>query len=128
MTHQCQHGHLARVCELCEKDAEIARLTNLLEHRAELQSAGTHPAPCARHCEAVAFEIEIRGLKRQRDALLSAARKAHDMIRIERQFFGDCNVGHDGTFEPGAREQIDEYDAVLGELAGAIASVEGGAA
>ena len=28
-----------------------------------LQAAGTHPAPCARHCEAKAFEIEIRGLK-----------------------------------------------------------------
>lgn len=49
---------------------EIERLTNLLEHRADLQAAGTHPAPCARHCEAVAFGIEIRGLKRQRDALL----------------------------------------------------------
>ena len=27
------------------------------------QAAGTHPAPCARHCEANAFQIEIRGLK-----------------------------------------------------------------
>ena len=31
--------------------------------RRALQAAGTHPAPCARHCEAKAFEIEIRGLK-----------------------------------------------------------------
>jgi hypothetical protein len=35
MTNQCTHGQLARVCELCEKDAEIARLrtinTELLE-------------------------------------------------------------------------------------------------
>ena len=31
--------------------------------RRPLQAAGTHPAPCARHCEAKAFEIEIRGLK-----------------------------------------------------------------
>ena len=33
--------------------------------RRDLQAAGTHPAPCARHCEAKAFEIEIRGLKSQ---------------------------------------------------------------
>ena len=26
MTNQCKHGQLARVCELCEKDAEIDRL------------------------------------------------------------------------------------------------------
>ena len=31
--------------------------------RRALQAAGTHPAPCARHCEAKAFEIEIRSLK-----------------------------------------------------------------
>ena len=31
--------------------------------RQSLQAAGTHPAPCARHCEANAFEIEIRSLK-----------------------------------------------------------------
>jgi hypothetical protein len=37
--------------------------------RQALQAAGTHPAPCARHCEAKAFEIEIRSLK-------SALRKA----------------------------------------------------
>jgi len=30
--------------------------------RRSLQAAGTHPAPCARHCEAKAFEIEIRSL------------------------------------------------------------------
>jgi hypothetical protein len=31
--------------------------------RRALQAAGIHPAPCARHCEAKAFEIEIRSLK-----------------------------------------------------------------
>jgi hypothetical protein len=31
--------------------------------RQALQAAGTHPAPCARHCEAKAYEIEIRSLK-----------------------------------------------------------------
>ena len=31
--------------------------------RRALQAEGKHPAPCARHCEAKAFEIEIRSLK-----------------------------------------------------------------
>ena len=39
---------------------EIERLT---AGRHELQAAGTHPAPCARHCEATAYEIEIRRLR-----------------------------------------------------------------
>jgi hypothetical protein len=30
--------------------------------RRALQAEGKHPAPCARHCEAKAFEIEIRSL------------------------------------------------------------------
>lgn len=33
--------------------------------RRALQAEGKHPAPCARHCEAKAFEIEIRSLKSQ---------------------------------------------------------------
>ena len=33
--------------------------------RQELQANGTHPAPCARHCEAQAFKVEIRNLKAQ---------------------------------------------------------------
>ena len=32
-------------------------------NRTEQQAAGTHPAPCARHCEANAFQIEIRRLQ-----------------------------------------------------------------
>lgn len=33
--------------------------------RHELQADGKHPAPCARFCEANAFQIEIRNLKAQ---------------------------------------------------------------
>lgn len=32
-------------------------------NRIELQRRGVHPAPCARDCEATAFEVEIRRLK-----------------------------------------------------------------
>jgi len=34
-----------------------------MSDRHELQAAGTHPAPCARHCESTAYEIEIRRLR-----------------------------------------------------------------
>ena len=33
--------------------------------RQALQANGTHPSPCARHCEATAFNIVIRNLKAQ---------------------------------------------------------------
>jgi hypothetical protein len=33
--------------------------------RHELQAKGEHPAPCARYCEATAFQIVIRNLKAQ---------------------------------------------------------------
>jgi hypothetical protein len=33
--------------------------------RQELQAAGIHPAPCARHCEANAFQIAARGMRKQ---------------------------------------------------------------
>ena len=33
--------------------------------RHELQKDGKHPAPCARFCEAAAFNIEIRGLRKR---------------------------------------------------------------
>ena len=45
--------------------------------RQALQAAGTHPAPCARHCEAKAFEIEIRGLK---SALRAALEQQSDPV------------------------------------------------
>ncbi len=59
--------------------------------------------------------------------LLAAAKSARDMIAIERQFFGDCNVKFDGTFWPGDQDQINDYNAMLRQLDAAIAKAEGGA-
>lgn len=42
-----------------------------MSDRHELQAAGTHPAPCARHCESTAYEIELRRLR----AELAASRE-----------------------------------------------------
>jgi hypothetical protein len=48
------------------------------EERFTAQAEGKHPAPCGRHCEANAFEVEIRRLKlandRQRDAIATLAK------------------------------------------------------
>ena len=45
----------------------ITALRQALEQpdRQALQAAGIHPAPCARHCEANAFEIAARGMRKQ---------------------------------------------------------------
>lgn len=49
---------------------EIAELRAYIEQdRRELQSKGEHPAPCARFCEATAFKIEIRNLKKKLEQL-----------------------------------------------------------
>ena len=45
-----------------------------------LQASGEHPAPCARHCEAVAFEIEIRRLTAERDALAAKLKEVDGRI------------------------------------------------
>lgn len=57
---------------------EIERLRDLLsaakwpqapEDRLSAQAEGKHPAPCARFCEANAFEIELRQLRRENERL-----------------------------------------------------------
>ena len=50
--------------------------------RQALQANGTHPAPCARHCEATAFNIVIRNLKAQ------LAQPAQEPVAWE-QFYPD---------------------------------------
>ena len=47
--------------------------------REEMQAAGTHPAPCARMCEAQAFKTEIRSLTRENATL----RTGYDAARLE---------------------------------------------
>ena len=44
-----------------EKEALREALAQPERH--ELQKAGKHPAPCARFCEANAYQIEVRRLK-----------------------------------------------------------------
>lgn len=53
--------------------AEIERLS---ADRRVLQATGKHPEPCARHCEATAFKIEIRRLLKVVGLLDSALKEA----------------------------------------------------
>lgn len=50
---------------LLEARAQIDALEAKLTATIDLQRTGDHPAPCARVCEATAFQIEIRQLKAQ---------------------------------------------------------------
>jgi hypothetical protein len=66
---------------------EVRRLRDLLAaakwpeapaERAALQAQGKHPAPCARLCEANAFEIEIRSIRSENRKLRAAISKTLD--------------------------------------------------
>lgn len=57
---------------------EVRRLRDLLsaakwpeapDDRRAAQAEGKHPAPCARFCEANAFEIELRSLRHENERL-----------------------------------------------------------
>lgn len=75
--------------------------------RTEQQAAGTHPAPCARHCEANAFQIEIRRAWASYESAVEAGKKlAQQALKAEQE--RDCAVhaltraGH--TLAEGAAE------------------------
>jgi hypothetical protein len=70
--------------------------------RRALQAAGIHPAPCARHCEAKAFGIEIRSLKSALRTALEQPEQEQDCVG----WFGydtglrlwfEANKGDDGA-------------------------------
>lgn len=53
------------------------------QERHELQKDGKHPAPCARFCEANAFNIEIRGLKRRIEQLTAEQEQKREPLTDE---------------------------------------------
>ena len=66
------HDPLPRACNLAGVDYQtFLKIKAYMPvappqpERHELQAKGEHPAPCARHCEANAFQIVIRNLKAQ---------------------------------------------------------------
>lgn len=73
------------------------------DSRHELQARGTHPAPCARHCEATAFQIEIRNLRSQ---------AKHSMLCAE-AFKAEA-----GNLRRVLASLVDEIDSLIGESTG----------
>ena len=66
------HDPLPRACNLAGVDYQtFLKIKAYMPvappqpERHELQAKGEHPAPCARHCEANAFQIVIKNLKAQ---------------------------------------------------------------
>ena len=66
MTHEEERNYCPRCGKrLGKNDWDVHTCTPPQPERHELQAKGEHPAPCARHCEANAFQIVIKNLKAQ---------------------------------------------------------------
>lgn len=61
--HSCSYYCDRPECIKAQRDELRERLAQPERH--ELQTKGEHPAPCARHCEANAFQIVIKNLQAQ---------------------------------------------------------------
>jgi hypothetical protein len=61
--HSCSYHCDRPECIKAQRDELRDRLAQPERH--DLQAKGEHPAPCARHCEATAFQIVINNLKAQ---------------------------------------------------------------
>ena len=60
MTNECAHGHLARSCELCERDTEIASLRcKNKELRGMASISGASISLCREHMN----RIEVNGVR-----------------------------------------------------------------
>ena len=60
------------------------KAVELMERLAQ-QQAGTHPAPCARSCEANAYQIEIRRLNAEIASLRNAISNEHRQGALDAQ-------------------------------------------
>jgi hypothetical protein len=72
------------------------------------QAAGTHPAPCARHCEAVAFKAEISRLKAETDNCPDGDPNA-PWLSLAHMICSDAGIppGHITTRLEALREKLD---------------------
>lgn len=63
---------------------EIESLQKAATDRHALQATGAHPAPCARYCEAVAFNIERRNLHAENEQLRTCNKDAqHEIANLQ---------------------------------------------
>lgn len=72
-----------------------------------------------------AFDAEIaadRALIEAAPLLLAALVRARDCITQDRQAVADAHMGHDNRLDEDGQHAVDQYDAVLAEMAAAIAA------
>jgi hypothetical protein len=70
--------------EFMERFAEVVAARAVQRpDRAELQATGSHPAPCAKFCEATAFNFEIRRLKAMKIDRVQAEEREACADRVE---------------------------------------------
>ena len=81
--------------------------------RHDLQKEGRHPAPCARFCEATAFEIEIRRLRTEAQG--AAAAKA-----VLSQFYHASKELIDSGGSPEACRKFDDAEAKVLAIIGIV--------
>ncbi len=77
MSIECQHGYLARACDQCEADAEIARLTR------ELEEARTLRVDALAELSAMHTRVEQR-LYDERDTARRERDEARQALEAER--------------------------------------------
>ncbi len=72
--------------------------------RHDLQKEGKHPAPCARFCEATAFEIEIRRLRTEAQGAAAAKAALSQFYRASKELI-------DSGVSPEACRKFDDAEA-----------------
>lgn len=80
---------------------------------------------CAVRSDVVlAVEAEMAALRQQRDALVSAAKAARDMILTDRTALADGAMRGDGTFDDDSAAALADYDAVIAQIDAAVGGAE----
>ena len=93
---------------------EIDGLQKAATDRHALQAAGAHPAPCARYCEAVAFNIERRNLHAENEQLRTCNKDAqHEIANLQERVQQHGQLARDVN-----SRQVTEQEAQLGRWSG----------
>ena len=110
MSIECRHGYLARACDQCEADAEIARLTRELEEaRADLKlAAGTTIEDAL-----LVPRATLSQLRAERD-------EARQALEAERENFAALQHTLVGNSGESAILQAESLRARVAELEGAL--------
>ncbi len=81
--------------------------------RHDLQKEGKHPAPCARFCEATAFEIEIRRLRTEAQGAAAAKTALSQFYRASKELI-------DSGGSPEACRKFDDAEAKVLSIIGIV--------